>query len=47
MRIYIATFDSDDGADYNSGNCWIVAKLFEDQEDVKTQCWCEPSMEEK
>lgn len=46
MRIYIAAFNSDNGKDYNSENCWLAAKLFENQEGVKTKFWCEPHQKE-
>lgn len=42
MRIYIATFNSDEGSDYNFENCTVAAKLFQDQPGVRTRFWCEP-----
>lgn len=41
MRIHVATFDADDGAAYNSGNCNQAQSLFEAQDGVKTKFWCE------
>ncbi|WP_159096790.1 hypothetical protein [Pseudovibrio sp. Alg231-02] len=41
MRIHIATFDASDGIEYNSGNCWLTARLFNDQDGIKTTFWCE------
>ena len=40
-RIHIATFDTDDGRDYNQGNCEIARQLFQSQDGVKTRFWCE------
>ena len=31
MRFHVASFDADEGFDYNWENCWIAAKLFEGQ----------------
>lgn len=41
MRIHLATFDAADGADYNSENCDLAAKLFRQQPRVETRFWCE------
>jgi len=41
MRIHVATFDSEDGKDYNNGNCKQAQLLFQTQSDVKTKFWCE------
>jgi hypothetical protein len=40
-RIHIATFDADDGRDYNQGNCETARQLFQSQDGVKTRFWCE------
>ena len=40
-RIHIATFDADDGRDYNQGNCEIARQLFQSQIGVTTRFWCE------
>ena len=42
MRIHMATFDSVDGKDYNSENCWLTADLFQAQNGVTVRYWCEP-----
>ena len=36
-RMHIATFDTDDGRDYNQGNCEIARQLFQSQDGVKTR----------
>lgn len=41
MRLHVATFDSADGANYNSENCSVAAQLFGAQPGVKTRFWCE------
>ena len=41
MRIHVATFDTGDGANYNSENCNIGAQLFAAQPGVKVRYWCE------
>lgn len=43
MRIHIASFDTDEGSDYNSENCWLAADLFQNQPGVLTRFWCEAS----
>ena len=40
-RMHLATFNADQGEEYNWGNCLIAAKLFQSQPDVKTYFWCE------
>lgn len=42
MRIHVATFDTDDGRDYNAQNCQIAADLFGEQDGVVVRYWCEP-----
>ena len=42
MRLHIATFDTDEGASYNSENCQITAQLFQGQPGVTVRYWCEP-----
>jgi hypothetical protein len=44
MRIHMATFDAEDGADYNRENCQIAADLFEAQPGVTVAYWCEPGL---
>ncbi|CAN1520802.1 hypothetical protein MCEKH45_01098 [Methylophilaceae bacterium] len=41
MRLHVATFDANDGAGYNQGNCQIAQELFQNQEGVTTKFWCE------
>ena len=41
MRLHVATFDSADGDDYNSGNCDIARSLFQAQPGVTVKFWCE------
>ena len=40
-RMHLATFNADQGEEYNWGNCLQAAKLFQSQPDVKTYFWCE------
>lgn len=41
MRLHMATFDTADGDAYNNENCNLAAKLFQQQDGVKTRFWCE------
>ncbi len=41
MRIHVASFDAEYGAEYNSENCNVAADLFQQQESVATRFWCE------
>ena len=41
LRIYVASFDSTDGEDYNRGNCFIARDLFAMQPGVTVTYWCE------
>ena len=41
MRIHIATFSAKHGYSYNSKNCFLAAKLFQNQKYVETRFWCE------
>ena len=41
MRIHVATFDSNDGDEYNRENCQVGADLFAAQPGVKVRYWCE------
>jgi hypothetical protein len=41
IRIHVASFDSDDGDEYNQKNCRLAAELFAQQPGVKTRFWCE------
>jgi hypothetical protein len=40
-RLHVATFDSGDGAQYNSENCQAARDLFQQQPGVQTTFWCE------
>lgn len=40
-RIHVATFDTDDGNEYNQENCKLGSKLYQNQNAVKTAFWCE------
>lgn len=40
-RIHVATFDSADGESVNQENCFLAAKLFQQQDAVQTKFWCE------
>lgn len=42
MRVHVATFDTNEGAYYNSENCQIAAQLFQGQPGVVVRYWCEP-----
>lgn len=42
FRIHVATFDAKDGRDYNRENCMIARDLFQRQEGVQVNYWCEP-----
>jgi hypothetical protein len=41
MRIHVASFDVEYGAEYNSENCNLAADLFQEQDSVLTRFWCE------
>lgn len=41
MRVHIATFDTDNKAAYNQGNCDLARDLFQKQDGVKVKFWCE------
>ena len=41
MRMHVATFDANEGEDYNRGNCEIAQMLFQGQLGVKTKFWSE------
>jgi hypothetical protein len=45
-RIYIASFDAEDGESYNAENCALVADLIQRQPGTKTRFWCEPGLAE-
>jgi hypothetical protein len=47
MRVHIATFDTNEGKDYNAENCAVAADLFQRQDGVQTRFWCEPSLYRK
>jgi hypothetical protein len=40
-RVHVATFDSDNGAEYNRDNCEIAKSLFHAQAGVTVTYWCE------
>jgi hypothetical protein len=40
-RIHIATFDADEGGEYNRENCFVAADLFMNQPSVVVRYWCE------
>ena len=46
VRVYVAAFDSPEGASFNEGNCRIAADLFENQDGVAVDYWCEPAPSE-
>jgi hypothetical protein len=39
MRIHVASFDTDNGGDYNIENCNLVADLMKTQDGVTTRFW--------
>lgn len=41
LRIHVATFDSNDGDEYNRENCMTTMDLFQRQPGVKVRYWCE------
>lgn len=41
LRLHIASFDADDGADYNWENCETARQLFQTQPGVTVRYWCE------
>lgn len=41
MRIHLATFDADEGRNYNQNNCQLAADLFQQQPGVTVRYWCE------
>ena len=41
MRIHVASFDTAEGAGYNSENCNLAADLFSRQDGVLSRFWCE------
>ncbi len=40
-RIHVASFDAAEGEEYNAENCEVARQLFQAQEGVQTQFWCE------
>jgi hypothetical protein len=40
-RIHIATFDADEGEEYNRENCFTAADLFMNRLGVVVRYWCE------
>lgn len=40
-RVHVATFDANDGRDYNQANCEIARELFQAQPGVSVRYWCE------
>ena len=47
MRIHVASFDSNEGAIYNSENCDLAVSLFQGQIGVATRFWCEKGRYQK
>jgi len=41
LRIHVASFNTNEGNDYNMENCNIAKELFQSQPDVQTTYWCE------
>jgi len=41
LRTHVATFDSNDGAEYNRENCEAARSLFQRQPRVTVRYWCE------
>lgn len=41
MRVHWATFDADDKGAFNEGNCWLAAKLLNQQAPNGVRWWCE------
>ena len=41
LRVHVATFDADEPAKYNRGNCEIAKQLFQNQPGVNVRYWCE------
>ena len=41
LRIHVATFDSNDGDEYNQENCETARGLFQQQPRVTVRYWCE------
>jgi hypothetical protein len=41
LRVHVASFDTDDGDEYNRGNCDQAASLFAAQPGVTVKYWCE------
>ena len=44
MRIHIATFDTNEGLEYNRDNCELARKLFQQQPGVLARFWCEKGL---
>lgn len=40
-RLHVATFDANDGKDYNQENCDVARELFQKQQNVTVHYWCE------
>ena len=47
MRLHVATFDANDGEDYNRDNCEIARDLFQSQPGVTVRYWCEKGRYQK
>lgn len=39
---HVATFDSRHGVDQNADNCWLAARLFQEQPGGTVRYWCAP-----
>lgn len=40
-RVHVASFDTNNGTDYNFQNCQIARNLFQEQPGVQVHYWCE------
>ena len=47
MRIHVATFDAEDGEQYNKENCNVARDLFAKQPGVTVKYWCERGRSKK
>ena len=41
LRIHVASFNTNEGNDYNMENCNVAKELFQSQPAVQTTYWCE------
>ena len=40
-RLHVATFNANEGSDYNRGNCEVARELFQKRSGVTVRYWCE------